>query len=116
MPMGMNTKLRRLGWVLLLLVAVGCHKEETVSDFDQAQAGAEETAIRSNLHLLSDAAEQYYLEKGVGSATYDDLVGPGKYVVDVTPVAGEDYRSLLFKQGQPLRVRIGDGRVIEYQP
>jgi hypothetical protein len=31
-------------------------------------------------------------------------------------MAGEDYHSLLFKQGQPLRVRTSDGRVIELQP
>jgi hypothetical protein len=113
--MRMNSKLMRVGWVLLLMAA-GCYKEAAVSDNGKPQADAEDAAIRNNLHLLANAADQYYLEKGVDSATYDDLVGPGKYLNDVTPIAGEDYHSLLFKQGQPLRVRTGDGRVIEFQP
>jgi hypothetical protein len=111
----MNSKLWRVGWVLLLMAA-GCHKEAPVSDYGKEQAGAEEAAIRNNLHLLAAAADQYYLEKGVDSATYNDLVGPGKYLSDVTPMAGEDYHSLLFKQGHPLRVRTRDGREIEFQP
>jgi hypothetical protein len=111
----MNSKLMRVGWVLLLL-ALGCHKEAAVSDYGKEQASAEETAIRNNLHLLADSANQFYLEKGVDSATYNDLVGPGRYISEITPVAGEDYHSLLFKQGQTLRVRTLDGRVIEFQP
>jgi hypothetical protein len=111
----MNSKLMRVGWVLLLMAA-GCHKEAAVSDYGKQQAGAEEVAIRNNLHLLAGAADQFYLEKGANTATYDDLVGPGKYISDVTPMAGEDYHSLLFKQGQPLRVRTSDGRVVEFQP
>ena len=115
MLMRMNSKLWRV-WSVLLLMAAGCYKEAAVSDNGRQQAGAEEAAIRNNLHLLAGAADQYYLEKGVDSATYNDLVGPGKYISDVTPIAGEDYHPLVFKQGQPLRVRTGDGRVIVFQP
>ena len=34
----------------------------------------------------------------------------------LNPVAGENYRALRFQQGQPIRVRLGDGKVVEYAP
>jgi hypothetical protein len=52
----------------------------------------------------------------VDSTTYDKLVGPDKYVKQIQPVAGENYRALKFKQGEPLSVRTSDGRVIRYDP
>jgi hypothetical protein len=66
--------------------------------------------------MLAAAAEQYYLEKGADTATYENLVGPDKYIKRLIPVAGENYRQVKFRQGQPLRVRLPSGRVIEYKP
>jgi type IV pilus assembly protein PilA len=75
-----------------------------------------ENATTNNLRQLMAAADQFFLEHGVAEATYDDLVGPTKYVKSLVPIAGEDYKVLQFRQGQALSVRTSDGRVISYGP
>jgi hypothetical protein len=72
--------------------------------------------VLNNLRQLAAAADQFFLENGVARATYDDLVGPTKYVKQVAPVDGEDYRGIGFAQGKPIEVRTGQGYVISYQP
>jgi type IV pilus assembly protein PilA len=66
--------------------------------------------------MLAAAADQHYLENGVTTASYSDLVGPTRYIKVLNSVAGEDYRALRFRQGQTLRVRLPDGRTVEYTP
>jgi len=68
----------------------------------------------NNLRQLAAAADQHYLENGTKTATYDDLVGPTRYIKVLNPVAGENYRALRFQQGQPIRVRLGNGKVLQY--
>ena len=82
----------------------------------KVRVDSQDKAITNNLRQLAAAADQYYLENGVDSVTYGKLVGPDKYVKQIQPVAGENYRTLKFKQGQPLSVRTSDGRVIRYEP
>jgi hypothetical protein len=79
-----------------------------------APVSAADQAITNNLRMLYEAADHYYAEHSTTSATYEDLVGPGKLVPAVTPVQGEDYRSLLFKQGHPLRLYLKFGRTVVY--
>jgi type II secretory pathway pseudopilin PulG len=82
--------------------------------FQKVRANSEAMAITNNLRMLSAAADQYYIEKGVNTAAYDDLVGPDKYVKAVVPVAGEDYHQIAFAQGLRLTVRLPDGRMFSY--
>lgn len=72
-------------------------------------------ALLNNLRMLAAAADQYYLENGVAHATYDELVGPSKYVKVVTPVDGEDYRRITFRQGQALEVTTASGQKVRYE-
>ncbi len=72
-------------------------------------------AVESNLRQLSAAADQFYLENGVAVATYDLLVGPGKYISHgFKPVNGEDYRAIRFKQGEPISVTTRSLGVVSY--
>jgi hypothetical protein len=75
---------------------------------------AQTVAIEQNLQALSGAADKYYADHSADTTTYEELVGPGKYLSTVAPVAGEDYRPLLFKKGYPLRLYLKDGRVITF--
>ncbi|HTZ20731.1 MAG TPA: hypothetical protein VMC06_07605 [Opitutaceae bacterium] len=97
-------------------VTIGVMAAMAIPAFQKVRQASQDKAITNNLRQLSAAADQYYLEKGVDSTTYSQLVGPDKYVKQIIPVAGENYRMLRFKQGQPLSVRTGDGRVIRYGP
>ncbi len=94
-------------------VTIGAMAAMAVPAFNKVRATSQDKTIQNNLRQLGAAAEQYYLETGNTSATYDDLVGPDRFIRALKPVAGENYRSILFKQGYPLRLRLSDGRTIE---
>lgn len=97
-------------------VTVGALAAMAVPAFQKVRATSAERTIRNNLRQLAVAAEQFYLETGRTNATYDDLVGPGRALRELKPVAGENYRSIIFKQGAPVRVRLPDGRSFEAKP
>lgn len=72
--------------------------------------------VVNNLRQLSAAAEQYYLENGKSSATYDVLVGADKYIKRLDPVDGEDYRQVKLAQGEPLGVTTAHGDTVTWAP
>lgn len=77
---------------------------------------AVQKAILNNLRQLAAAADQFYLENGVATTTYDQLVGPTKYVKRVDPQAGEDYRAIEFKQGKAMEITTTGGFKMRYAP
>jgi type IV pilus assembly protein PilA len=97
-------------------VTVGLMAAMAVPAFQKTRTAAQEKAVMNNLRQLAAAAEQHYLETGTRTATYDQLVGVSRYIKALNPIAGENYRALRFQQGQVLRVRMGNGKVIEYKP
>ena len=72
--------------------------------------------VLNNLRQLAAAADQYYLENGVSRASYDQLVGPTKYVREINPMDGENYRSIQFQQGNKIETTTSQGYVISYLP
>jgi len=97
-------------------LTVGLLAAMAIPAFQKVRTASQEKAIINNLRQLSAAADQYYLENGTKAANFNDLVGPNRYIKALVPVAGENYRQLRFIQGQPLRVRLPDGRMIQYPP
>jgi Tfp pilus assembly protein PilE len=95
-------------------VTVGLMAAMAIPAFQKVRQNSQEKAVLNNLRMLSAAADEYYLGNGVTTATFDQLVGPDKIVKQVTPVAGEDYRRLIFRQGAPLRLHLADGSVVAY--
>lgn len=95
---------------------VGMLAAMAIPAFQKVRVSSQEKAVTNNLRQLAAAADQYYLETGKNTASYDDLVGPSRYIKVINPVAGENYRALRFQQGQALRVRLGSGKVIEHKP
>jgi type IV pilus assembly protein PilA len=82
----------------------------------EAPANAQGASILENLQILNDAANKYYRDNDTTSTTFEQLVGPEKYIASIKSIEGEDYRSLLFKKGHPLRLYMKDGRVIVFPP
>jgi hypothetical protein len=82
----------------------------------QQNANPSDAAIMENLRRLNDAANAYYDANGTTSVTLENLVGPGNMIPELVPVAGENYRSVLFKKGHPLRLFLKDGRTLVYPP
>jgi type IV pilus assembly protein PilA len=98
-------------------VTVGLMAAMAIPAFNKVQATSQDTTIENNLRQLSAAADQYYLETGKDTATFDDLVGPDKFIrEELESVAGEDYREVQFKAGEPLIVHTPDGREFSVQP
>jgi type IV pilus assembly protein PilA len=97
-------------------VTIGMLSAMAIPAFQKVRASSQEKAVLNNLRQLSAAADQYYLENGVSSVTFDQLVGPDRYIKRIPSVAGEDYRQLRFSLGEPLQVRLPDGRVVRYAP
>lgn len=98
-------------------VTVGMMAAMAIPAFNKTRASSQDALIDSNLRQLSAAADQYYLETGKDTATYDDLVGPEKYIrEELESVAGENYREIEFQAGQPVFVTTPDGREFSVQP
>jgi type IV pilus assembly protein PilA len=80
------------------------------------QTASQTSAMADNLNVLDQAAQRYYAEHNTTTTTLDQLVGPGKYIPSINSVAGEDYRTVLFKKGRPLRLFLKDGRIVIFPP
>ncbi len=94
-------------------VTVGVLAAMAIPAFQKVRVASQEKAVMNNLRQLAAAADQHYLETGTTTATYDQLVGATRYIKVINPVAGENYRALRFQQGQSLRVRLQDGKMVE---
>ena len=97
-------------------VTIGMISAMAIPAFQKVRASSQEKTIQNNLRQLAAAAEQHYLETDATNATYDDLVGPNRYIRELKPVAGENYRSIIFRKGSPVRLRMPDGRSFEANP
>jgi type IV pilus assembly protein PilA len=97
-------------------VPIGLVAAMAIPAFQKVTTASQEKAVLNNLRMLAAAADQHYLETGTKTATYDELVGPTHYVKAIQIVAGENYRAIRFVQGQPLRVRLANGKTVEYKP
>lgn len=97
-------------------VTIGALAAMAIPAFQKVRATSQENVIQNNLRQLATAAELHYQETGASNATFDDLVGPNRAIRELRPVAGENYRSIIFKAGAPVRLRLPDGRTYEARP
>jgi hypothetical protein len=73
-------------------------------------------SVFGQLRLFAAAADQYYLEHGVTTVAYADLVGATNYIQAVHVVADEHYPAF-FTQGMPLTATgIAGTRTVTYAP
>lgn len=92
---------------MLLAAGIGCSR--ATSDEDARR-------IEYNLQQLYGAGLQYMLETGKTEVHCDELVGPQKFIKEIRPINGEDYKSLVIDLKQEsLSVRARDGRVITWR-
>ena len=97
-------------------VTVGVLAAMAIPAFQKVRTASQQKAVLNNLRQFAAAGDQYCLENGVDHASYSDLVGPGKYIKVLTPVAGENYTQLKFVQGEALHVRLANGQRVDYSP
>lgn len=100
-----------------VVVGGGLMAAMAIPAFQKVRAASQQKAVLNNLRQLGAAADQYFLENGKRVCGYRDLVGtgPNHYIRELKPVAGEDYTTLLFRQGQPqITVTLKDGKTVTY--
>jgi len=94
-------------------VTVGLLAAMAIPAFQKVQAASQEKTIQNNLRQFSAAGQQYIMETSKNMATYADIVGPDKYIRELQPVAGENYKLLVVHESDhSLSVRTAAGKVI----
>ena len=100
-----------------LAICVGCSAPVygLTGALDRVRNSSRDKAVLCNLRQLAAAADQYFLENGAKTVSYDELVGPKNYVKSLNPVVGEDYRgSFPLLQGGILSAEFPGGRLMNY--
>ena len=97
-------------------VTIGVLAAMAIPAFNKVRETSQEKTVLNNLRQFSGAADQFMMETGRTVATYDDLVGADKYIRELRPVAGEDYRQLrVTSQTASLSVHLASGKVVTLQ-
>jgi hypothetical protein len=72
--------------------------------------------VLNNLRQIAAASDQFYLENGKSQTTLAEIVGPTKYIKELRSVDGEDYGTLVLRQGVTLSVTTASGVTVNYMP
>jgi type IV pilus assembly protein PilA len=102
--------------VLILAFILGILAALAHTAYRKVRVSSEDKAVLCPIRQLAAAADQYYLENGVSSVRYEDLVGATNYVKAVTTIAGETYPAL-YVQGMTITVTgVAGVRTVTYAP
>lgn len=86
-----------------------------ISAFAKVRESNVRAVVLNNLRQLAAAADQHFLEYGTTKVTYDQLVGPEKYIAKLSAADGEDYSKLDLNQGsEEWRIVTASGLTITY--
>ena len=81
-----------------------------------AQPVTPDMIVKRNLRVLYSLGVNHGRLQKEADVPFAELVGPDKVVKSMPSVEGEDYSQLVVHVGQPLRVTVTGGRVIDYTP
>jgi len=102
--------------ILILAFILGVLAALAHSAYQKVRVSSQDKAVMCPIRQLSAAADQYYLENGVSTVRYEDLVGATNYVKAVTTVAGETYPAR-YTQGVTITVTgVAGARTVTYAP
>jgi type IV pilus assembly protein PilA len=80
--------------IMIVVVIIGLLAVMAIPAFNKVRATAQKNAITNNLRQIASAADQYFVQAGLTTAAYADLVGPTQYIKALTPVANENYSAI----------------------
>jgi type IV pilus assembly protein PilA len=92
--------------IMIVTIIIGLLATMALPMWMKIRAAAQEKSIINNLRQVSSAAQQYYLERGVSTAAWADLVGTDKYIKTITSIAHENY-PLIYNQADTAIVATG---------
>ncbi|MFQ3226183.1 MAG: type IV pilus assembly protein PilA [Lentimonas sp.] len=100
--------------IMIVVVIIGLLAAVAIPAFQKVRTASQAKAIASNLRQLSDGADQIFLEDGITEVSLVEIVGNGKYVRALTPVAGEVYPALIV-QGAGIVVTTTSGLTVSVE-
>jgi type IV pilus assembly protein PilA len=78
--------------IMIVVVIIGLLAAMAVPAFQKVRTTSQNKSIVNNMRQILSAADQYFLENGVTTATVStDLVGQGLYIKSLNVVANETY-------------------------
>jgi type IV pilus assembly protein PilA len=115
-----NRKQRAQGFtlveIMIVVVIIGLLAAMAIPAFQKVRQSSQDKAVLNNARQLSGAADQYFLENGVSTVAFGNLVGSDKYVKAVNTVAGETYPTN-YTQGITITISgIAGARTVTYAP
>ncbi|MBP6865891.1 MAG: M48 family metalloprotease [Candidatus Didemnitutus sp.] len=77
---------------MMMIVVIGLLAAMAIPAFQKVRQASQEKACVNNQRMFSAAFDQYRLENGKGAETWDDIVGPDKYIRTMPAcIAGGEY-------------------------
>ena len=105
-----------MGYLSIAVIPmIGLLAAMAIPAFQKVRIASQEKVMVNNVRQLAVAADQYYLEYEKSVATFDDIVGPNKYVKGIQPIFGEKYPKT-FQKDTPIKVTKADGKVLVFDP
>ena len=102
--------------LLILGIILGVLAALAYSAFQKVRQSSQDKAVMCPIRQLAAATDQYYLEYGVSTVEYGQLVGATNYVKAVTTVASETYPTRYIR-GMTITVTgVAGLRTITYAP
>ena len=102
--------------IMIVVVIIGLLAAMAIPAFQKVRISSQDKAVLNNARQLSSGADQYFLENGVSTVAYSDLVGSDKYVKAVNTVAGETYPTS-YTQGTTITISgVAGSRTVTYAP
>ena len=100
--------------IMIVVVIIGLLATMAIPAFQRVTIASQDKAVLNNARQLSAAADQYFLESGISTASINDLVGPTQYIKALTSIASETYPAN-FTQATTITVNgVGGVRTITY--
>lgn len=102
--------------IMVVVVIIGLLAAMAIPGFQKVRLASQDKAVVNNARQLSAAADQYFLENGVSTASQGALVGATNYVKAINLVANETYPDS-FTQGVTITVAgVAGTRTVTYSP
>ena len=99
---------------MIVVVIIGMLAAMAIPGFQKVRTASQDKAVLNNARQLGSASDQYFLENGVSSVSFGNLVGPTNYVKTFNLVANETYPAG-FTQGVSITVAgVAGARTITY--
>jgi len=100
--------------IMIVVVIIGLLAAMAIPAFQKVRASSQDKTVLNNVRQLGAAADQYFLENGVSTASLTALVGSSAYVKALNTVANEAYPTA-FTQGTAITVTgIAGARTVTY--